>query len=315
MKTSAIRQYTIKRQFLALGTINQICLYDQTDNKLIDKAVNRVMEIDDKMSAFKKDSEISGVNQNAGVKPVIVSEETFRLLQLSKEISKLSGGAFDITLRPLIKLWGINKKLNYIPERHDIDKALKITGYKNLVLNEKNCSAYLKKSGQAIDLGGIAKGYAADEVKRILVEGGVTSAIINLGGNIVALGAGPNGLPWEIGIQNPAAERGIFLGILSAANKTIVTSGSNERFFIKDGVRYHHILDPRTGKPAKSGLLGVTAVGECSAIADAVSTAVFVLGMEKGINLLKKFKLEAVFALDDYKICLTEGLINKFTVN
>jgi thiamine biosynthesis lipoprotein len=173
----------------------------------------------------------------------------------------------------------------------------------------------LKKTGQSLDLGGIAKGYAADEVRHILTKNGVKSAMINLGGNIVAIGRRPDGKPWQIGIQNPLQPTGIYLGVISAEDKTVVTSGCNERFFMKDGVRYHHIIDPRTGKPAQSGLLSVTAVCKNSAEADALTTALFILGQEKGLKLLKKFKAEAIFVKEDLSVFATPGLAKCFEKN
>jgi thiamine biosynthesis lipoprotein len=311
---TAARRGRISREFGGLGTISQIHLYGLADPRLLDKAVGRVLEIDQKMSAFNPASEISALNRNAGRKPVRVSRETFLLLKQAREFGALSAGAFDPTVRPLVALWGINKKPDFIPAEEAIGRALKLVDFRGLELDEAECTARLGKDGQAADLGGIAKGYAADEVRRILAEGGAKSAVINLGGNIVTLGSRPDGSPWRIGVQNPASVRGTALGTLSVKDRSVVTSGSNERFFIREGVRYHHILDPRTGMPARSGLLSVTAVGESSMEADALSTAAFVLGMEKGTALLKKRRLEAVFATDDGKVYVTEGLARQFTM-
>lgn len=291
-----------------MGTLNEIRMYDCFDDSLLERALNRILEIDDRMSAFKKYSDITNLNRNAGIKPVKVHTETLKLLLLSKKISELSDGAFDITVRPIVELWGIGKKYNFIPTRREINKIKKYVNYKDIIIDEKNCSAYLKKPGEAIDLGGIAKGYAADEVKRILIQGGVMSAIINLGGNIAAIGERPDKMQWCIGIQNPTAVTGDYFGLIYASDKTVVTSGVNERFFIKDGVRYHHIIDPRCGKPAKSSLLSVTAVCESSVIADALTTAAFVLGVQRGTKLFQKFNAEAAFVTDELNVIATDGL-------
>lgn len=299
---------TIERRFEALGTINFIKIFDLQNDTLLNDAVNRVLDIDDLMSAFKPDSDISKLNRNAGQAVTILSHETLALLCMAKKFSELSDGAFDITVRPLIELWGIGKKTNFIPAQNEIDQVTKLVNYQDIAIDEKKSTAYLKQSGQAVDLGGIAKGYAADEVKRILIEGGVTSALINLGGNVLTIGLRPDKTNWRIGIQNPMLPTGQYLGMLSIANQTIVTSGSNERFFIKDGVRYHHILDPRTGKPAGSGLLSVTAVCDSSVKADALTTTLFVLGMERGIELLKVLNADALFVTEDYNVFVTEGL-------
>jgi thiamine biosynthesis lipoprotein len=312
---TAVKQSCISREFTALGTMNSIVIYDCFENQLLDEAVKRVAQIDGKMSAFNSESEVSILNRDAGRKSVVISEETFLLLKLAKEFGKLSGGAFDITIHPLVELWGINKKLDFIPEKPEIDKVLRLVDYNDLVLDELKHTAYLKKAGQAVDLGGIAKGYAADEVKRLLMEGGVKSALINLGGNIMTIGGRTDGGPWQIGVQNPASVRGEYLGTLAITDRTVVTSGSNEQLFIKDGRRYHHILDPRTGAPSQSGLQSVTVIGKSSVEADALTTAIFVLGMEKGMELLEKHKADAVFATNDYRVYLTRGLVNQFVMN
>lgn len=312
---TAAGQSGIRRDFSGLGTMNHIQIFNCFKNQLLDKAVRRVSEIDGKMSAFDPGSEIFRLNQAAGRKPVAVSEEAFLLLKRAKEFAELSGGAFDMTIRPLVALWGIGRKSDFIPQQSEIKNARKLVNHNDLILDESKCTAYLKKAGQAVDLGGIAKGYAADEVKRLLTEGGVPSALIDLGGNIVAVGSRPDGEPWQVGIQNPASVRGEYIGTLAVTDKTVVTSGSNEQFFVKAGSRYHHILDPRTGRPAQSGLLSVTVVGISSVAADALTTAAFVLGTEKGAKFLKARGVEAVFTTEDYRIYLTEGLIGQFTVN
>ena len=247
-----LNQKCLSRQFEALGTLNEIKIFGCFDDSVLDIAAQRVFEIDNRMSAFKSNSDISKLNRNAGRNPTIINSETLKLLNIAKAFGELSNGVFDITVKPLVELWGIGKKQNFIPTRREIKKVLKLVNYRNIVTDKKNSVAYIKKLGQAIDLGGIAKGYAADEVKRILIESGITSAVINLGGNVSTIGMRPELKPWIIGIQNPLANTGEYLGILSVTEKTIVTSGSNERFFIKDGVRYHHILDPRTGQPLKA---------------------------------------------------------------
>lgn len=305
----------ISRDFYALGTINSIKIYDSSDEAALETVVARINDIERHMSAFLPDSDIAEINRSAGTGYVSIHEDTYRLLERGLSFSKLSQGAFDITIRPLVELWGIGKKLNYIPGEEEVKKTLKLVSYKDLLLDRRKFRAKLKIPGQAIDLGGIAKGYAADEAKRILKENNIKNALINLGGNVLTMGQRPDCEPWQIGIQNPIAPTGNSLGRLTITDKTIVTSGSNERFFIKDGIRYHHLLDPRTGKPVQSSLLSVTVVTDCSTDADALTTALFVLGMEAGIPLLNKYRAEAIFITDQLGIYLTEGLKDIFTVN
>lgn len=312
-KISEIEQ-SRSRRFEAMGTLHTITAFGCPEDSLLDRAVERVLDIESKMSAFNPNSEISRLNRSAGQHPVALSAETIRLLSLAKNVGELSGGAFDITVRPLVRLWGIGKKGRYIPGPNEIGEAVKLVNCRELVICPEDGTAFLKSRKQAVDLGGIAKGHAADEAKRILVEGGVKSALINLGGNLVAIGGHPNRQPWRIGIQNPAAATGVHLGVLSVTGKTMVTSGSNEQFFIKDGIRYHHILDPRTGAPARSGLLSVTVVCDQSAEADALTTALFVMGIEQGMALLHKLGAEAVFVTEDLKVLATHGLMNDFSM-
>ncbi|ADU26355.1 FAD:protein FMN transferase [Ethanoligenens harbinense] len=299
-------------RFLSLGTLNEIDLFAEAADALA-MAEKRVREIDDCMSVFKPDSDIFRLNAFAGRKAVELHPETLALLALAKTIHAESRGAFDITVRPLTKLWAIEKNRETVPAEREIARARKLVDSRKLVCDAKHARAFLKRSGQAVDLGGIAKGYAADEVKRILSENGVQNALINLGGNIAAVGTRPDGSPWHIGIQNPAAARGTYIAVLSIADCSVVTSGSNERFFIRDGVRYHHILDPRTGWPVQNGLLSVTVVCRRSVIADALSTALFAGGM-RYLPLLRQYDAEAVIATERGELYATPGLSGRLEI-
>lgn len=277
----------ISREFTGFGTVNGVSIYDYDKKELLDAVLLRAQALENKLSVFRPGSDIWNLNRNAGIKPVTVSDETFEILSAAKKLNALSGGAFAVTIRPLVSLWGIGKINNNIPEQEKIDAVKKLVNDGGLLLDETEHTAFLSVPGQRADLGGIAKGYAADEIKRILTRAGVKSALINLGGNIMTVGCRPDGQPWQIGIQNPASVRGNYLGTVSAVNKAVVTSGKNERFFIRDGICYHHLIDPHTGRPADSGLLSVTVIGDSAIEADALTTAVFILGMQKGMALLK----------------------------
>lgn len=307
----------ISRNFFSLGTVNTIKIYNCDDKELLERAVTRVNEIDDLMSAFKVDSDVSILNRNSGKGFIDIHPDTFKVLNRSIEFSQMSSGAFDITIRPMVELWGIGKKKNFIPCEDEINKVKKLVNYKGVLLDKSNCRACLEIPGQSIDFGGIAKGFAADEVKKILVEGNVENALINLGGNIVTIGNRPDGRPWQIGIQNPLEATGSHLGILNVSDKTIVTSGCNERFFMKDGIRYHHILDPRTGMPAKTTALSITAVADCSMDADALTTALFILEngfRENSFHLASSFNAEVIIIKSDDNVLITDGLKENFKV-
>lgn len=305
-------QEYIEKSFYSLGTLNHIKIYNYNHPELLEIAENRIYEIDDKMSSFKTNSDITKLNNNAGKKFVQIGKDTFKVLEQALHFSKISAGAFDITIKPLVNLWGINKKDNFVPSIKEINKAKKLINYNDLILNKKDQQAMLKYPGQAIDLGGIAKGYAADEVKQILTNHNVKSALINLGGNIIVIGRRPDGNPWQVGIQNPLAVTGEHFGVVTTTNKTIVTSGTNERFFILNNVRYHHILDPQTGYPVNSNLLSVTVISDFSIEADALTTCLFILGPEKGLELLKNYQAEAIYVKEDLGILATEGLKENF---
>lgn len=308
-----------EKTFIAMGTINTISVFcrdtsahfDQT-KRALEKAAARVNELEERLSVFNEGSDISRLNRSAGIRPQKVCRETFELLLRAKEFSSLSGGAFDITTRPLSSLWDFGKKDCHPPKEKEIQKMLRLVDYRDLILDESDTSAYLRRPGQSVDLGGIAKGYAADEVKRILRECGIKSALINLGGNIVTLGARPDGEDWHIGIQNPLAPRGQFIGTIPVREGTVVTSGSNERFYMKNGIRYHHILDPRTGYPVQNGQLSVTVFYANSADADALTTALFVLGPEKADPLLRATGAQAAFITEKLDLFMTGDMMKRF---
>jgi thiamine biosynthesis lipoprotein len=301
-----------EKTFLALGTMNTIWACGRNSSKAVTAAAEKVLDIHSRMSAYEEESNVARINSSAGRTPQIISPDTFGLLRKALLFSELSSGAFDITVRPLVQLWGIGKKQDFIPSPEEISQALRLVNFRDLLLDEENCTAFLRKPGMAIDLGGIAKGYAADEVRRILLEHGIGSALVNLGGNIVTVGLRDGVSPWQIGIQNPLSPRGGNIGTMEVRDRTVVTSGSYERFFVKDGIRYHHILDPRTGYPAGSGLLSVTAVCGSSTEADALTTALFVSGTASAVQLLESFDAQAVFVAETGDIFLTEGLTKTF---
>ncbi|MEN6350197.1 MAG: FAD:protein FMN transferase, partial [Syntrophomonas sp.] len=189
---------------------------------------------------------------------------------------------------------------------------LLLVNYKDVLIDETKNSARLQEKGQMVDLGGIAKGYIGDLATEIYKKNGITSAFANLGGNVVALGNRPDGSPWKIGIQNPRGQNGETVGVVEVADKSVVTSGDYQRFFIKDGRRYCHIINPHTGYPIDSGLMSVTVIASSSADADGLAKAI-VLGLDKGMELIKNYgQAEAVFITNNKKIYVTPGLKNKF---
>ncbi|MGG7176965.1 FAD:protein FMN transferase [Clostridium paraputrificum] len=291
-----------------MGTVVTVTLYDNQDEEIINKAFNRVKEIEELVSINTTGTELDAVNENAGIAPVKVSHDTFTIVKKGLEYSKLTDGYFDITVGPLVKLWSIGLPEAKVPTQAEIDESLRYIGYSDLELNEAEQTIYLKKKGMLIDLGGIAKGYTADEVATILKEEGVTKGIVDLGGNVYALGEKAENTPWKIGVQNPSETRGEIVGSLTLENKSIVTSGIYERFIEKDGKKYHHILSSFNGYPYENEIAGVTIISDTSMDGDALSTSVFAMGVDKGLEFINTQKdIEAIFVTKDNKIYLSEG--------
>lgn len=302
----------MQKTFFALGTANTVMVTyeDNLENKVTDVMnliKEKVEDMDNRFSVFKPESEITMINDQAGKGNVQVSKDTYDVIHSAVLYAKLSNGAFDITTRPLSKLWGIGKKKEFIPTTHDMRKAVSLVNYKDIRFEENPYRVGLKKRGQEIDLGGIAKGYAADEAKRILMEHDIHHAMINFGGTVILMG-NEN----KVGIQNPVKKTGTSMGVLKLENKAVVTSGSYERYFMKDGVRYHHLLNPLTGRPTDNNLAGVTLIGESAMELDALTTAVFVLGIEEGNRLIQKCGVEGIFICETGEVFMTESLKPKF---
>lgn len=299
-------------QSFVLGTLIQLVAYGENAKIAIEEAIDRLNEIDDKMSVFKPSSEVSIINKNAGIQANKISLDTLFVIKKSIEYSVLTDGAIDITIRPLVDLWGIGTDSQRIPTRSEINKIISLVDYTDLFIDADNRVTLLYKN-QAIDLGGIAKGYAADQTRDIFKKHKIKSALINLGGNISALGNKPDNTLWNIGIQNPLSDRGDYIGIISVSNKSVVTSGNYEKFFEVDGKRYSHLIDPRTGYPSSNGIISATIVSSDSIACDALTTAIYILGLEKSINLINKLQnIEAVIITEDKKIYFTPGIKNSF---
>jgi len=313
----------------ALGTFCTINLFDRGNSSLYSLAFNRIRGLENVFSANLEGTDLDRVNKSAGLNPVKVSPELMDVLEKALEYAEKSGGAFDPTVGPLVKLWGIGTDEAHVPETEEIQKALELIDYREVEINRKEGTVFLRRAGMALDLGAIAKGYAVDETARLLAKEGIKSGIIDLGGDIFAMGErkerSGRGAYWRIGVQDPRADRGNYIGILSAKNKSVVTSGMYERFFEKDGKRYHHIfsigllsagLQPAAcGFPVENNLLSVTIVADNSIDADALSTAAFVLGWEKGRELIAGVEgAGGIFVFDDLTVHVTENLIEYFTL-
>ncbi|MTI66222.1 MAG: FAD:protein FMN transferase [Firmicutes bacterium] len=301
-----------KTNFL-LGTVITLKIYDNPKDEIFTKSFDRIKDIENKMSINIDNSEVIKINENAGKNYTKVSNDTFNVINKGKYYSKLSNGNFDITIGSLVKLWNIGTEDAKVPTENQINLKLPLINYKNITLLEKENKVKLEKKDMILDLGGIAKGYAADEVSNILENNDVHHAIINLGGNIYVHGSKVDGTPWKIGIQNPFEPRGDYIGIVKTKNKSIVTSGIYERYFEENGKRYHHILDPSTGYPVRNNLAGVSIIADKSIDADALSTVLFSMGLKEGKKLAETLDgVDAVFITKDKSVHITNNLKNNF---
>ena len=306
----------ISRTEIFMGTVVKITLYDSSDETILDKAFNRVSEIESLVSINESGTELDLVNEKAGIEPVKVSDTTFTIVEKALEYSQLSNGDFDLTVGPLVKLWSIGLEGEKVPTTSEINEVLPLVNYENVELDKENNTIYLKEKNMIIDLGSIAKGYAADEIAKILSANNVNSAIIDLGGNILAHGVKPTGDNWRIGIQNPYKERGGIIGVLQVKNKTVVTSGIYERYIEEDGVRYHHLLNPHTGYPFDNNIAGVSIITDKSIDADALSTTVFAKGIEEGLKFVESLNnVDAIFISKDNKVYTTSGVKDSFSLD
>jgi len=306
-QTQNISNETYQRSEFVLGTIVSVKIFEDGSEAVLDEIFSRLEEIELRMSFNAAESEVKDVNAAAGKNPIKVSEDTFDVISASIEFAEISDGRFDPTIGPLVQLWGIGSENAKIPTDQERDIATQLIDWKQVDLDKYDKSIYLKNPDMELDLGAIAKGYASDEVVRILKENNVDRGIINLGGNVYAYGEKIDGSPWRIGIQNPLSDRGEYIGIVDLKNKSVVTSGIYERYFEEDGVRYHHLLDTSTGFPIKTDLASVTIITESSIRADALSTILFVAGVEDGITLLEQHfpETEAIFVTLDKHVYST----------
>lgn len=303
----------VQTQEFALGTIINQQVYGPNAQKATDEVSARIKKLDALWTINQPGGDINKLNRNAGQGYVKLKPETIDLLNQARRISDLSGGsAFDITVAPLVKAWGIGTDHAGIPSDEVINKLVGLVDYRDVHVDQATGSASLARMGQMVDLGGIAKGYIGDQVRDIYKKNGITSAFANLGGNVVVMGTKPDGTPWKVGIQNPRSQNGEIVGVVDVVDKAVVTSGDYQRYFVKNGKRYCHILNPKTGYPADSGLMSVTIIAASSTDADGMSKA-YVLGLDQGLELVRRYsKAEAIFITNDKKIYVTPGLNGRF---
>lgn len=278
----------------AMNTVMTVTVYGKNPQKALDAAKNEIRRIEFLLSSHIEDTEIWKVNQGAAKSPVKVSDETADVITSALEVCRKTDGAFDITIKPLADLWNITAENPVVPSEEAINAARALVDYRGVEV--KDGYVTFDREGMSIDLGGAAKGYCADKVVQVLKKHGIKNAILDLGGNVYAMGKSESNRAWNIGLQDPSGERGSHFKTVQLSDATCVTSGSYERYFEQDGKVYHHIIDPKTGYPSERDLISVSVVGNSSFEADMLSTAIFVMGYE-GFE-----KIKSGFNYDKYII-------------
>lgn len=311
--SSGVDPEPVRLTHRAMGTIMTHQAFDRHAADSLQDARSKVAQLEGLLSRFLPDSEIARVNRSAGIRSEKVSRETYHVLSQAVEFSHRFPGCFDVTIGPLVALWQQSRESGTEPDASSIARLLPMVDFRDLLLDPRQMAAGLRNPGQAVDLGGIGKGLAGDLILEVIRESGVSSAYSNLGGNVVTLGTRPDGTPWQIGIQHPRRAHGL-IGAVSVVNQTVVTSGDYQRYFTDNqGKRHHHILNPATGRPAESGLISVSIVADRSLEADALSTILFVAGMEKGLEFLSGYPgTEAILVDSHLHVYVTPGLKHRF---
>lgn len=288
-----------------MDTIITITLYENGSPALLEQAFALCASYETTFSRTDPQSEVYRLN-HAGGKPTVVSQDLYTVLQTALTFSRMTDGAFDVSICPVVDLWNFSQTSPMMPSEEELAQALGKVNWNN-IRTDRNTVQLL--DGVQLDLGAIAKGYAADGICDFLIEQGVTSAIVDLGGNVKTVGVRPDGQPFQVGIQKPFEERNTTIGIIDVAGQSVVSSGVYERFFRLEDRLYHHILDPKTGYPVQTDLLSVTVVSEDSMMGDALSTSLMMLGLERGRALAEEMGVHAVFVEQTGQLHFTAGFV------
>lgn len=278
--------------------------------KAIDRAFEKIKRLDGLINFFSDKSELSSINNNAGITPVKVSPETLDLIEKAVYASEKTEGAFDATIGPVITQWNFSGAATQkVPDDELIKEKRRLVNYRKITIDKERATVYLNEKGMLLDLGGIAKGYAADMASDELKKSGIKSGLISVAGDIKAFGLKPDSAPWLIGIKNPRSKGGDdeIMAAIELRDTAISTSGDYERFFIKNGKRYHHLVDPKTGYPSDK-CRSVSVVAADGVYTDSFATAVFILGKDRGMQVLQKMGFEGIIVDNEGKVHMTDGL-------
>lgn len=312
-KTENIQQQEslVNTDFFAMNTYLTFQAYGDQADTALEEAKKKVLELEQKWSVTDKSSEIYEINHSNG-KEVILSEETKKVMEFILKMAEKTDGNLEPSIYPVLAAWGFTTEKNRIPKEKEIQTLLRSVGYKKIQLNGDRIRI---PKGMELDLGAVGKGYAGDEAAKVLKEKGISSALLNLGGNVQAIGSRPDGSDWRIGIRNPFGEGN--LGVLKISDQAVVTSGNYEHYFVgEDGKTYGHILNPFTGKSVENELMSMTIITEQGKEADALSTALFVMGIDKAKEYWRKYSdFEILAVTKDGDVYLTEGIRRQFSLD
>lgn len=290
-------------------TISVVADNESFAQENINLAIAEIRRIEQLFTTYNNNSQTNLINQNAGIKPIVVDKEVFDLIERSIGISKITQGAFDISYGSIDKsLWNFDKTITSLPSAEQAKKMVYLINYNNILLDKEDCSVFLKEKGMRIGFGGIGKGYAAEMAKNILIKNNVVSGIINASGDLTTWGVQPNGKPWTIGIANPDLPAAAF-SYIEISNKAVATSGNYEKFIMIDGKKYSHTIDPKTGLPI-SGIKSVTIISSNAEFADAMATPIAIMGIKAGLYLIDQIPDLYCIIIDDNNKIYTSKNIN-----
>lgn len=317
-KKPTINQQAYSDQQFLMGTYVKVQIFDEGKKDVLKKAFDRVKTLADEITVNEPGSEIDKVNEQAGVSPVKLSNDVYPLVKSAYEYSETYEEGFDMTIGPITQMWHIGFDDARKPSQAEIDKALPLVDHNKVELNDKDQSIFLKEKGMELDLGAIAKGYITDEVVKVLKDNDVTTAVVDLGGNVYILGDSPKKDKelWTVGIQDPNQARNKVVGTVTGKNQSLVTSGVYERNLRVNGEVFHHLFDPKTGYPFKNEIAGVSIISEKSIDGDGLSTSIFSEGLKEGLERIEGLEnVEAIFVTLDDQIFVSSGLEKNFKLD
>lgn len=299
------------KDIFAMDTYMTVTAYGAKAQEAVDEAEAEIQRLDELLSTGNEESEIAQLNQN---KSAILSEDAGYLVERALELNKETDGAFDIAIYPVMEAWGFPTQNYQVPTADTLKSLLKLADASQIIYDENSRKILFGREGMKIDLGGIAKGYTSSRIMDIYKENNISSGLVNLGGNVQALGTKPDGSKWRVAVQSPDDTED-YLGILSVEDKAVITSGGYERYFEQDGKTYHHIIDPKTGYPAENGLTSVTVASEDGTLADGLSTSLFIMGKDKAIEFWRVHsdEFDIIMLTDEGKLYVTEGIQDDFS--